>query len=68
MKEIKNYYTKSGLEVQESIYPDPCLTWKQEVVILRLGKVKFNKTALSSNFILISILRTIVTEGLVSGN
>lgn len=41
---MKNYYTKSGFEILASIYLGPCLPWKQEVVILRLGKVKFNKT------------------------
>lgn len=46
MRKIKNYYNKSGLEILAPIYPGPSLTWKQEVAILRPGKVKFNTTAL----------------------
>lgn len=50
MRDIKSYYTKSGLEILASVYPGPCLTrggyFKQEVVILKLGKVKLKKTAL----------------------
>lgn len=40
---MKNDYTKLGFEILASIYLGPCLPWKHEVVILRLGKVKFNK-------------------------
>lgn len=50
MREIKNYYTKSGLEILASIYPGPCLTWKQEVVTLKLEKTKFNKLLCKTTF------------------